>query len=326
MSKLASAISGLKRSGHKTSGDCDSCGGECRFAFGGPTDPKPQPDATPKPAGYSPDTNSSWQKGSKSLSDAFKAKGGLIKGVHREELHKGHSHAGDHVRDAGWGSKAVKESGMNVAKNEHRAILDEMKSMPKPKLQGLARGGKVHGISKAGEHVRNAGASYESDRPEYHDNKDYRHNETASAKMEHEKTLAEIRASNPKLKGLAHGGQVGVNHSSMSIERPKDKKEKRWAGESLAGQSLRNADINDYGMQGAKDEHHKTLGELHSMKKPKLQGLAHGGPVDDAPDMDAGMDDELLDQCASELMNSFESKDKKGMLDSIRALVLSIKG
>lgn len=76
----------------------------------------------------------------------------------------------------------------------------------------------------------------------------------------------------------AKGGEIkGVHKSSMQIDKPKDKKEKMWAGESEAGQDLRNADINDSAMMHSKAAHAKILGEILSMKKPNLKGLAKGG-------------------------------------------------
>jgi hypothetical protein len=45
--------------------------------------------------------------------------------------------------------------------------------------------------------------------------------------------------------------------------------------------------------------------------------MAHGGEVE--PDGDG----ELMDTCAQELCEAFEKKDKKGILDELRAIVLS---
>jgi hypothetical protein len=198
------------------------------FASGGSV---PAPSPSPSPTDFQ-----------KKISDAFKANGGIIeakdkakkraensmsgeKGVHQNaqfQADKGTSDAGASVRyskDLDLSSSAKKTFG-NAAIKEHKAKLEELKSMSSPNLKGLAEGGSVKGVQK----------------------------------------------------------------SSMGIDHPKDKKEKSWAGESIAGQSLRNSDINDYGMQGAKDEHNRTLGELKSMKAPNLKGLADGGEVSDQDD------------------------------------------
>lgn len=92
----------------------------------------------------------------------------------------------------------------------------------------------------------------------------------------------------------AHGGEVkGVHKSSMEIDRPskhskKPKIEKKWAGESKAGDLLGSDDIRAGGKERAIEQHHKVLGELKSMKKPDLRGMADGGEV---PEMD---DDDLV--------------------------------
>lgn len=75
---------------------------------------------------------------------------------------------------------------------------------------------------------------------------------------------------------LSDGGEIGVNKSSMEVERPENKKEKKMAGESKAGEMLRSSDIKDTN-QKAKDEHNKVLGEMKSMPQPKLKSLTKGG-------------------------------------------------
>lgn len=56
-----------------------------------------------------------------------------------------------------------------------------------------------------------------------------------------------------------------------------------------------------------------TCGEMNCM--------AHGGEAEPM-DMDAETDTELNDMLADELMQAIESKDKKQILESIRAIVL----
>jgi hypothetical protein len=60
--------------------------------------------------------------------------------------------------------------------------------------------------------------------------------------------------------------------------------------------------------------------------KPKLQGLAEGGAVEDAPDMDMSDDDQVMDQCCDELLEAIHSKNKKEILESLKAIIMSVKG
>jgi len=82
---------------------------------------------------------------------------------------------------------------------------------------------------------------------------------------------------------LAEGGEVkGVHTSSMAVERPKDKKEKMYAGESEAGHTYGNRDIHGpASVRMARNEHYRVIGEMKAMPKPKLKGLAEGGEVDE---------------------------------------------
>ena len=52
-------------------------------------------------------------------------------------------------------------------------------------------------------------------------------------------------------------------------------------------------------------------------------GLAKGGEI---TPVDEGSDDELLDQCAGELIDALERKDKKEILESIKAIVMNCRG
>lgn len=167
--------------------------------------------------------------------------------------------------------------------------------------------------------------------------------------------------------GFAKGGMI--HESDMEIDRPQNKMEKKWAGESTAGAMLRNSDINHGSLEKAKDEHHKVLGEIKAMKKPKL--MADGGPVPaPAPtsDVQEGMrkafhfakggdvkgtdmngpetksfmekgefsvghdaeggeveDHELLHHCAGELLSAIESKNTKEIVESLKAIIQSLK-
>lgn len=107
-----------------------------------------------------------------------------------------------------------------------------------------------------------------------------------------------------KKKRMAKGGEVqGVHKSDMEIDAPEDKKEKKWAGESSAGRHLSEQDL--YGsdsVKKAKGQHHRVLGEMKSMPKPNLEGLAEGGEVKSAemgkesPMSKGDMYDDLVDR------------------------------
>ena len=102
---------------------------------------------------------------------------------------------------------------------------------------------------------------------------------------------------------LAEGGDVkGVHKSSVEgVERPKNKSEKTMSGESEAGAQVRNEDIHPSGKQKAKDEHNRVLGEMKSMPKPKLKGLAKGGVARYAEgSTEIGKDDQQKDPVESE--------------------------
>lgn len=68
----------------------------------------------------------------------------------------------------------------------------------------------------------------------------------------------------------------------------------------------------------AKSEHKRVLGELQSMKHQDRTNLAEGGEVE-------SMEDPLEDALGGELLQAFESKSKKDILEAIRAAVLMCK-
>lgn len=139
------------------------------------------------------------------------------------------------------------------------------------KAFNFAQGGNVKGVNQQGIHkgggISQAGSNVRLGRD-------------VSAKRQAKQTLSELRSMpSPKLEGLAQGGEVGVHKSDMEIDRPKDKKEKPWAGESTAGRHLREEDIHPTAHKKVLGQHYKVLHEMKSMAKPKLQGLASGGAV-----------------------------------------------
>jgi len=129
---------------------------------------------------------------------------------------------------------------------------------------------------------------------------------------------------------LADGGEVKGVHEPVDKEFTREESKKYphaaiGARQSMAGRELEhNGDV-----EKAKSEHHRVLGELRSMPKPKIQGLAHGGEVNEVEnaeeldhDGDHDVDHEIHDMLGKELMESIHSKDHKKVMSSIEACVL----
>lgn len=136
-----------------------------------------------------------------------------------------------------------------------------------------------------------------------------------------------------------------VRHEDEDMDRPVHFTTKEHAkgvhrptmagsGSSLAGNSVRNASeykrtaskedrINDetagtdegIHTRQAKIRHGQVLHEMKSMKKPNL--YAEGGEVSE--------DHDLHDAMGSEYMGALERKDRKGIMQAIEAIVLSMK-
>lgn len=149
---------------------------------------------------------------------------------------------------------------------------------------------KAAGMSMAGVFARNA-------------------EDPRSKKMsteEHHKVLGELR-SMPKPKLYAKGGEIkGVNKPSLSDP-----------GTSEAGKKLKPAFSvggSKWDTEAAKDVHRKTLGEMKDMKSQDRTNLAEGGEVSDH--------DEMHEALGHELMEAFDKKDKKGVIDALHAIIL----
>jgi hypothetical protein len=129
-----------------------------------------------------------------------------------------------------------------------------------------------------------------------------------------------------KAAGFAEGGEVEDHEKGIH-------KDDEHSGRSMAGIFARH--IKDPGEVGkaskhlATKEHEKVIGELRSMPKPKLQGLAKGGEVEEAKELDHDgdhdADQEIHHALGKELMSAFESKDHKKIMDTIEACVLSCR-
>lgn len=118
---------------------------------------------------------------------------------------------------------------------------------------------------------------------------------------------------------MEHGGKVenpeGISSQGMNVRKSNDREE--WESTS------RFKHRSKMHIDSAKEEARDRMSS-EQMIKPKMQGLAEGGEVE-AEHMDDSSDDEIHGMIADELHEAMESKDKKGILDSLRALILSCK-
>lgn len=115
---------------------------------------------------------------------------------------------------------------------------------------------------------------------------------------------------------MAHGGKLS-NPSERGVHHQREDKPD---GESNMGTMVRRGDTEMAKRQAIdkkKDQRNSSTG-----MRP-LQGLAKGGEVEEQemPDHD-DIDSELNDMVADEFFEAVEKKDKKGLLDAVRALVM----
>lgn len=228
-------------------------------------------------------------------------------GINRSSLRSpGTSEAGSTLHPAFSFNKDIEG---HAAKREHKNTLHEMKSMKKPNL--YAEGGSVNswtkredhergvhreltrkGESRMGSHVREAGLE--------HNEEDKKESMEAA---KHKSRQSWIEAKSMKKPNLyAEGGEV---HDD--VPEP-DKK-------------------NAAAMQKGAMSGEVSPSEGWSNLREGL-GLAHGGEVSEGEDQFAepeheGDDHEISGMLGDELMSAFESKDKKRIMESIEAIVLS---
>lgn len=139
--------------------------------------------------------------------------------------------------------------------------------------------------------------------------------------------------SNPDC--YSHGGKIKGVHEETHASKYGNKGES-YAGhlvrESKEAEAMNNNNENERAvsepLEKAKHEHKHALKELKSMKKPNL--YAEGGEVEEVealedPMQPNDMDNELQDAMGSEFLDALERKDRKGILNSIEAIVLSMK-
>lgn len=188
------------------------------------------------------------------------------------------------------------------------------------------------GESKAGQHARSMDINKAS---------------KEKAKNEHYQVLGQMRSMpSPKLKGLGEGGKVYSIGPMKDTRQPSKRALEAYAGggavDPTIGSSLGNSASNFFEkMKHAKGGIVKDMGktpyrskeELMSERLPgsrsrQLMGehevesemnidhLAEGGEVDD----------ELMEACADEFLKAVESKNKKEMLEALKAIIESCKG
>lgn len=244
------------------------------------------------------------------------SKGGEIKGVNKPSLSDpGTSEAGKKLKPAFsvGGSKWDTEA----AKDTHRKTLGEMKDMKSQDRTNLSRGGEIKGVhpesrnkgeSKAGRQYRN-----ESD----YDLKDYPRQDEDKKETnprilgQHRGVLGQMQSMKSQDRtNLAHGGEIKGVHTSVLDKRGNSKASDRLSEAHHYGKD------NHYDeMEKVKDEHQGVLDEIRSMKKGDRTNLAEGGEVSDH--------DELHEALGHELMDAFDKKDKKGVMDVLHAVVLN---
>ena len=98
---------------------------------------------------------------------------------------------------------------------------------------------------------------------------------------------------------------------------------RRHPGRHAMGGKVHGTDMN-----GSESKTFMERGEQAVGKSTKEKYYEEGGEVDEDMGDDLGddTDDELQQMCCDELMQAFEQKDKKGVLEALRALILSCKG
>ncbi len=207
---------------------------------------------------------------------------------------------------------------------------------------------KDEGTSKQGHKIRSANRSESWSKDERSSSprtdkalaKDYRSEakEEAGSRLEKSRKLPK-----PKLKGLAHGGKVDMYamdpdvpsmHGYAKGGKVSDKE--RMAGVAKKQEEVAKKHFKPLeGEAKERDDKYLTRLKAHHEAdefiklKPRKKMLAEGGEVD-LPDLDDAdgmdVDSELNDMVAEELLSALENKDKKGILEAIRALVMSCGG
>lgn len=303
---------------HSKGGMCSMCGGgQCAYADGGEVEHH-------SPAGGS----------------SNRAKGAAR--VRNEEnqagVHKSDSIYSPGSSRAGYSARATSEGeGFSAqAKKEHQRVLDESRSMPNPKLKGLAKGGmleenvdmsmgvhkpkyKGHFESKAGNFSRlekeyKDDADGDVNSPDHVRGEEYGH----KAYAEHMRVRKENSEINPKLKGLAHGGRVNFDDGGEAQQSD-------WDRLKNIGSTVKAA-FSDEAQAAPKPTGQNSQGASKlGQSWDQAQSKAKGGVIEEMEmDKDDDMDSEISEMLGDELCEAIESKDRKRIMESLEAAVLQI--
>lgn len=213
----------------------------------------------------------------------------------------------------------------------------------------MAHGGRLGDTddqSEQGMYVRGAHALKESAKHSPGDKEEMDHYSKRAKEEAMNRSMHMHKLPKPKIKGLAKGGNIvnddeghsGAYHAELGKLRQSEKAARETGASKRSGElhtpeqesSLRKKHYGER-MKLAKggviedDEMkmHKMSPDVPSMH-PKT--MKDGGEVSDEHDDGDDLDQELSGMVADELFEAIEKKDKKGILDSIRALVMSCKG
>jgi hypothetical protein len=233
------------------------------------------------------------------------AKGGHVKS-HEKGVHKPHPPSFS-KHDEGVSKMGSYHGHPETMKHMAEQKLEELKAMPKPKLKGLAHGGDVHGYqSHTVPHEDHDFADLDHHKEEkasgfvHHEGNVVKHN--AKAIHEDDKMLNQHGEDEigPEGHHHAYGGEIHPHqseaHEMDMVGQIMKKRQHAYAkgghvkshekgvhlsdinvkkGPSYVGQMVRAKES----MRPIYEEHEENLKQLKSMPKPKLKGLAHGGPV-----------------------------------------------
>ena len=229
------------------------------------------------------------------------ASGGEIKGVNKANpFNPSESEAGSKLRQSQSKHTLFPETKKREAKELHKQTLGELKMMPKPKL--YARGGEVAADEDA-PHIKGVHKSFlaKNDAGMSESGLRLRQGKDEEAKEFHKQTLSDMK-SMPKPKLMAEGGKVGSGSRFKHLEHSLAHEKGIHDPAALAASIGRKK----YGAEGmGKLSHHEHMAE--------------GGEAEHEHE---DHDDELHGMLGEELMDAFDSKDKKRMMDSIEAIVM----
>jgi hypothetical protein len=122
----------------------------------------------------------------------------------------------------------------------------------------------------------------------------------------------------------AEGGDVYKQEGSVKNSKGVHKPIVHGVGRSIQGIAVKNGEY-----EIAKNEARSKLEEQKIVgQSPRENLMAEGGEVEDGFEMDDdhSMGNELREAMGTEFLDALERKDRKGILDSVEAIVMSMKG